>query len=101
MTQVVLAIPIPDPGFQPPLEGITWPAISAATSSSTTGDPGAEMVRVEDDLADQAIRVAGDRSDWPERDVWEEGTDPRRMPGLYDDYPEDDAEGEDPAVQGH
>jgi hypothetical protein len=87
VTQVVLAIP------DRPFEGVDLARDLRGQFLVYDGGPDAEMARAADSLARQAITVAGDRSAWPAREDWEEGPDPRQMPGLYDDAagePEDD-----------
>jgi hypothetical protein len=87
VTQVVLAIP------DRPFEGVDLARDLRGQFLVYDGGPDAEMARATDSLARQAITVAGDRSAWPAREDWEEGPDPRQMPGLYDDAagePEDD-----------
>jgi hypothetical protein len=87
VTQVVLAIP------DRPFEGVDLARDLRGQFLVYDGGPDAEMARATDSLARQAITVAGDRSAWPAREDWEEGPDPRQLPGLYDDAagePEDD-----------
>jgi hypothetical protein len=57
------------------------------------------MTRVStaDALARAAISLAEDRRGWPAREDWQEGPDPRQMPGLYDEDPDQD---EDPDGDG-
>ena len=78
-TQVVLAIP------DRPFEGVELARDHRGHFLVYDGGPDTEMARVTDSFAQQAITVAGDRWAWPAREDWEEGPDPRRMPGLYDD----------------
>lgn len=56
------------------------------------------MTRTSSDnaLGRAAISLAERREYWPGRDSWEEGPDPRRFPGLYDDGDgESDSEGDE------
>ncbi|GAA2842613.1 hypothetical protein [Kribbella solani] len=94
VTQVVLAIPDLDTEPQPPLHGIALARDHRGQFLVYDGDPGAEMTRVQDPLADRAINAAETRSEWPARNAWEEDTNPRRDPGLYDSYLEADDEDE-------
>ncbi len=85
VTQAVLAIPPLDPVFRPAYEGIELARDHRGHFLVYDGDPRSEMARVDDRLAERAITLAEYRLGWPGRDEWEEGDDPRRVIGLYDD----------------
>jgi hypothetical protein len=86
VAQVVLAI------GDPPCEGVELARDWRGHYLVYDGDPDAEMERVpaDDALSRQAVSLAEHWGEWPAREDWEEGEDPRRMPGLYDEEPEED-----------
>jgi hypothetical protein len=61
-----------------------------------------QMERLGPDTAAEALIAAGDRSAWPAPDSpdWEQGPDPLRFPGLYDDGDTTDHEREPVALHG-
>ncbi|HLU74708.1 MAG TPA: hypothetical protein VKZ82_21195 [Nonomuraea sp.] len=91
VTQVVLALP-----DEPPYDGIELARDWAGHYLVYDDCPAAEMARASSDDAfgRAAVSTAEYRQGWPAREDWEEGPDPRRFPGLYDD------EGSDPNAEG-
>jgi hypothetical protein len=93
VTQVVLAV----------LDGPSYEGVELARDWTGhylvyDGGPDAERARAcsDDALGRAAVVAAEHREDWPAREDWEQGDDPRRFPGVYDDEDGDpDAEGDE------
>jgi hypothetical protein len=93
VTQVVLGLP-----DEPPYDGVELARDWQGHYLVYDGGMDAEMARASSDnaLGRAAISLAERREYWPGRDGWEEGPDPRRFPGLYDDGDgEPDSEGDE------
>lgn len=83
VTRVVLATGEEDPDGSD-TEGIELTRDGSGAPCVYDGDRGAGMARAADLWARKAVHRAERRHEWPATRQWEQGPDPRLMPGLYD-----------------
>ena len=83
VTHVVLATGEDDPD-ESDADGIELSRDGRGAARVYDGDRGARMSRSADPWAQQAVHRSEHRHEWPAALHWEQGPDPRLVPGLYD-----------------
>ncbi|MFE3786037.1 hypothetical protein ACFXPA_48575 [Amycolatopsis sp. NPDC059090] len=88
VAQVVLGLP-----EGTPYDGVELAPDWQGRYRVSDGGPDADMARTcaDDALGRAAVGLAEQRQHWPDRHDWQEGPDPRRHPGLYDE-PDDESD---------